>query len=166
MEVEAIAVSGDEGKDADTNELNSSKESESENLDDIRKFIADHANISDSIAKTENSDPEKKPDELEDVKEPATSEEKEDKATQEIAKTKEQNATEKELNGKMNIDEVIDVDKEDEKVAVASNVMNMILSESEAQIAKKRDSKGSPKQVIATGEKGQYKYSCLFKCSI
>lgn len=138
-----------------TENLNSSKESEPENLDAIKKFIEDQEkelieekealksseNIGASVDNNEASD------ENSVIKAEATH--------NDIITNKEQDALvvkENELEMENNNEEK---DLQDETMAVATSVMDMILSESEAEIAKKKV-KPLVKDCINAGEKGWY----------
>lgn len=143
-----------------TETLNSSKESEPENLDAIKKFIEDQEkelieekeaprNVNENTASMHDNDAcdennaVKAKDTCDDI---ITYKAKDAFVVDESKLEAEHNNGEKEL--------------QDETMAVASSVMDMILTDSEAKIAKKKV-KQLAKDSINAGEKGWYTLGSL-----
>lgn len=136
--------------------LNSSKESEPENLDAIKKFIEDQEkeligdkeaakSVESSGASIDNNDTGDENS--------AESAEKVEATCNDIITCKEQDALvvkENELEMENNN---LEKELQEETMAVASSVMDMILADSEAKIARKKD-KPLVKDTINAGEKG------------
>lgn len=131
-----------------TKTLNCSKESESDNIDAIKKFIEDQ--------EKELIDEKKTPISVVSVDNDAASSKNAEATPKDIVPNKEHDVF---LDVKENVLEteknIGDKEVLDETMAVASSVMDMILADSEAKIAKKKV-KPLVKDSINTGERGLY----------
>lgn len=147
-----------------TETLNSSKESEPENVNAIKKFIEDQEKkiieekealqcVESSASSMDNNDASDENSALKIIA-----------ACNNIVTYKEQDALvvkENELELESNNAEK---ELQDETMAVANSVMDMILTESEAKIAKKKVKPLADKDIINAEEKGWYIfYSCFTK---